>query len=134
MINRTRNFSFRETHLQEIDFGFCILKGLPDGIDNDKELIIEIKTKSCFQPISEKEKLQCLSYLRMMKFKKCFLVQSDSSGNNQIFEIDRNDSEFTEKIYGKLKDFVNKYRNMTEDEFLDKLYFYKESLCQSVPM
>lgn len=67
-----------------------------------------------------------------MKLKKCLLVQSDSLGNNQVIEIERNDSEFTEKIYDKLKDFVYKYRNISEDEFLIKLYFYKENLTQSV--
>ncbi|RNA14546.1 hypothetical protein BpHYR1_003737 [Brachionus plicatilis] len=127
-VNQSENFNFlHNKNTQEIDFGFCILKGKPDGIDSQKNSIIEVKSKNSIQPVSEKERLQCLSYLRILKFQTCLLVQSDRNGEKKIFNIFRDDQEFTERIYYKLKDFVTKYRNMTEEEFLEKLFIYKEN-------
>lgn len=133
-INQNQNCEFRKTYKREIDFGSYKLLGIPDGIDNKKKMIIEIKTKNSIQPVSNNERLQCLSYLKIMEYHKCLLVQSDQNGEQDITEILNDHQQFTDEIFIKLKNFVDKYRNMTEEEFLEKLYFYCEASCTPVSL
>ncbi|CAF1026801.1 unnamed protein product [Brachionus calyciflorus] len=127
--NKTKNFNFVHNEMvKSFDFGLFKLFGVPDGIDYEKKIFIEVKTRTSInqdQPtVYPKEKIQCLCYMKMLNYQKCILVESNDKGEQNSIEINWDESEFEEKVLSKLRDFVQKYRNVTGNEFMDAVKKY----------
>lgn len=94
------------------------LSGRPDGIDKESNSVIEIKTKSnSCKNISLNDRIQCMAYLKLTNCDKCYLVMSDPESFHSIFKFRFDPNEFETEISKKINYFVNKYRNLSKNEF-----------------
>lgn len=105
-----------------------IIKGRVDGIDTQSNTLIEIKTRSKVDHTSNtmelRDRIQCLAYMKLTSYSSAFLVENDSNGELRLFRIEYDEIEFTNRIHLGLIHFVNKYRNISENEFLKLIYKY----------
>jgi hypothetical protein len=118
----------------EKDLGSFYLYGRPDGIDEQNKLIVEIKTTTNLKlnsqneiTLDKKTRIQCLCYLKITGFNTCWCVHLSSDGTLKKTEIAFDENEFDELVVSKLNAIVDKYRNMSEQDFIGLVnkYFAK---------
>lgn len=126
-LNKEEGWNFcKDSRLKQKDYdGLFSISGFVDGIDTERNWLIEIKTKDKLEEnspnmITLNERLQCICYMNMTGCSKCILVESGPSSYRRITEIDYNENEFEEKILKKLNEFVLKYRQMSLHDFKNK--------------
>lgn len=128
-INVNENMNFvQDKELKFFDFGFFKICGIIDGIDVEKQTLIEVKTRNIISTnntISLKERIQCLCYMKLTNCHKCLLVESGPDGSQNIIKIAYDDIEFEDRVLNKLRDFVIKYREMDANEFKKSVDKYK---------
>jgi hypothetical protein len=114
--------------LMSKDFGAFKVCGIVDGIDEERKILIEVKTKNRLSTnekcISLRERIQCLCYMNMSECRECFLVESGPNGEQKMFRLVYDELEFKSKVLDKLGKFVDKYRNIERDEFISLLVKY----------
>ena len=123
-LNSAENMNFvarDKLWIKAYDNALFKICGIVDGIDAQKQTIIEVKTKSrlsaSLSGVSLKERVQCMCYMSLTGCDKCILVESGPCGEQNVFHIVMDVNEFECIVLDKLRRFVNKYRNMDEDEF-----------------
>ena len=132
-LNKTEKFKFvQDKELKKADFDLFNICGVVDGIDYERSILVEVKTRKLIdktkKSICKRERIQCLCYMRLTNCKTCLLVESGPSGEQNIFKIAWDEDEFTTEVLDKLSDFVMKYREMSEQEFslIAKKYKYDQ--------
>lgn len=125
-INQEDRLNFiQDKQLKVQDFGYFRLCGVADGLDEARNMLIEVKTRKFMMPNKEtialRDKLQCLCYMKLYSCKYCLLVESGPDGKLNKYQINWDEDEFETRIYERLKNFVLKYRNIKESEFKIKL-------------
>jgi hypothetical protein len=121
-INQKESMNFvQKKSLLKKNFNSFRICGIVDGMDCDKRILIEVKTRNrlrrTVENLSPLEMIQCMCYMNLTGCKKCYLVESDPSGEQNVFQLEYDDVEFEEKVLSPLRKFANKYREMTELEF-----------------
>ncbi len=121
--NSKYGFNFTKNHsCYKEDFGSFRICGKTDGIDCKRRIIIEVKTlnsleKPYYYSYILRVMFQCYCYMILTKTEKCFLVERDSRGTQRVHFIELNKKIFIKECLNKLKFFVDKYRNMSEEKF-----------------
>lgn len=114
--------------LEDVE-GYFKLSGIPDGIDNRNNTIIEVKTRENVdlrkRRVELSDRLQCLAYLKLTSCKRCLLVVSGPDGRQNRFDIEWSEREFERRIASRLRELVKKYRCMSEREFSMKVKKYE---------
>ena len=109
-----------------------IICGEVDGIDTGTNTILEIKTKKYINfsnsVIELRERLQCLSYMKILKCSKCLLVHSGPNGIYRKFWINFDENEFNQRIESRLDAISTKYRNISKDDFEKLVKKYKKNV------
>ena len=123
-VNREKNYNFVPDKKYRIaSFDLFQIGGIIDGIDKERDLLIEVKTKSFLkEQVSCAEKHQCMVYMKLTGCKNCLLVENSSSGEQRISSIEWDKVEFEKKIIQPLNVFVEKYKNAGNVEALVKNY------------
>jgi hypothetical protein len=121
-INTEKNKNFIQNKSRKyMDFGMFKIVGIIDGICQEEKTILEIKTRSKFDPdkdtISNKEKKQALVYMHMHGCDKCLFVESGPNGQRKETIIEYDEKLFKNDILNKLEEFCIFARNMTFEEF-----------------
>jgi hypothetical protein len=131
-INAELGFNFvQDKELKIRDYENFFICGLVDGIDRERNSIIEVKTRFFIDKnkkpsmIQLREKLQCLSYMSLTESKLCFLVESDSRGEQNVIKIEWDEDEFEAECLNKLREFVEKYKTISEIDFCRIISKYK---------
>lgn len=134
-VNENYEKSFKKcSNYIERDLGSFYLYGRPDGIDEQNRLIVEIKTTTNLKLnnqneiiLDKKTRIQCLCYLKLTGFNTCWCVHLSSDGTLIKTEIVFDENEFDELVVSKLNAIVDKYRNMSEQDFIGLVnkYFAK---------
>ena len=101
-------------------------------MDDEANTLIEVKTKkrlsSNIHAVNSLERVQCLCYMSLLNFDKCILVESGPNGEQNLFRLVYDENEFKCKVLNRLKTFVEKYRNIEQDEFIALLRKYSHLL------
>lgn len=92
-INQDEKMNFvQDKTLKTVDLGIFKLCGIVDGIDESKKILIEVKTRKYVdmnkKTIDLKDKLQCLTYMKLTNCERCLLVVSGPSGMQNKTYID----------------------------------------------
>jgi hypothetical protein len=133
-LNEQQNYNFvQDKELKWADFELFKICGIPDGIDLERQTVVEVKTRYFIDiakksPVCLRERVQCLSYLKLTNCKLCLLVESGPNGEQNVHRIEWDEDEFVSRVVDKLSDFVCKYRRMSEQEFcqIAKKYKYNQ--------
>jgi hypothetical protein len=131
-VNEETDLTFEKNKTRTIvDFGLFKVVGIIDGISTDGKTILEIKTRNKLNTekntITNKERKQALTYLKMYGCNSCLFVEADPDGNLKKTEIGWNEEEFNNEILAKLNEFVLYARSLSEEEFHDLLEKYQIS-------
>ena len=62
--------------------------------------------------------------MKLSGFLSALLVENDRNGEVKIIKIEFDENEFEKRIHLGLVDFVNKYRNMSENDFFKLISKY----------
>ena len=128
-INQKEKMNFiQKKSLLKKSFNFFRMCGVIDGIDSEKRILIEIKTrnhlKRRMENVSSIERIQCMCYMNLTGCKQCYLVESGRDGSYNLFEMDYDEVFFENQVLSPLRKFVQKYREMNETEFKDLVEKY----------
>jgi hypothetical protein len=128
-VNMLEGMSFvKSNKFMTKDFEYFKICGIVDGVDDEAKTIIEVKTKrhlsSNICGMNFSEHVQCLCYMSLLNFDKCILVESGPNGEQNLFRLVYDENEFKCKVLNRLKTFVEKYRNIEQDEFIELLRKY----------
>lgn len=128
-INEQEGLNFVEDiELKTMDFETFKICGRVDGIDREKGYLIEVKTRSCINGFNEavnfRERLQCLTYMKLTQTSRCYLVESDGKGQQKMTIIEYDEKAFETEIVSHLRNFALKYRSMSEEEFILRVEKY----------
>ena len=132
-LNQEGNFEFlsnkEDLRLVCIDglFNIC---GIADGVDVDKNTVIEVKTRRCGSGITLTDEIQALCYLKLYECDTCMLVISDSNGRRvNSRNVLWSENDFNVKIKSKLTEFTNYARNLTKGDFVRLIRLVEEKKC-----
>ena len=121
-INKDENRNFIKDTSKSYDFTDFIISGKSDGIEtvDVNKQILQIKTKNVVdvsKPISNREKIQVFCY---MKINSCYFTESGQDGKRKTTIINWDETFWEENIYKKLKEFTDKVRMLTIEEYKQK--------------
>ena len=102
------------------------MRGKIDGINVEAKCIVEIKTRNKSldmrkESITQKEKLQALTYMKLFDCEECWIVEADKDAKQKINKITWSMVEFEQKILKKLNGFCEYARALNEQEFIQLL-------------
>ncbi len=120
--NKENNLNFvQDKQLKIADFKDFKICGKIDGIDREKRIIIEIKTRNTINgKVNIKERKQALTYMKLMDCDQCWIVERGPNSDEQnVIVIKWDEEEFENEIINKLKMFCEHARSLNEKQFLD---------------
>ena len=122
-INNELKYNFiKNKKTKELDFGKFKIRGIIDGLDWDKKVLVEVKSREMFDlnrnTISDKERIQVMVYMKLFECSRCLFVESGPEGNQKWTYIEWDEQKFN-WIMNKLEDFTNYARNLTEFDYID---------------
>lgn len=128
-INQEHGYKFvQNKELIKKEFDCFAIQGIVDGIDTERKMIIEVKTRNeLFKNKSwtyKRERLQCLCYMKLTGCTGCILVECGPNGEIVMNNIEWDSDEFQTEIVDKLTEFVTKYREISEEEFIKLASIY----------
>ena len=132
-VNKQCNMRFSKDTLKRASFDLFDICGISDGFDFKAEKIIEIKTRSSLNrltnenSISPTEAMQCMCYMKLNDCKKCLFVEHGPNGEQRMQELVFDEDEFEQLIVKRLRAFVLKYKSMSKQEFLCLIAKYPNS-------
>ena len=124
-INKNENRSFIKDTLKSYDFSDFIISGKSGGIEtvDVNKQILQIKTKNVVdvsKPISNREKIQVFCYMKINSCNSCYFTESGQDGKRKTTIINWDETFWEKNIYKKLKEFTDKVRMLTIEEYKQK--------------
>ena len=119
-INEEKNANFVQNKVKKlIDLEDFVLSGIVDAFDEQNQIILEVKTRNkLIGKVVIKEKRQALVYMKIWQCEKCLLLERGPNPNEEnLFEIEWNETEFENDVVNKLKEFCQNVRSLTETQF-----------------
>lgn len=120
--NKEQNLNFvQDKQLKVVDFNDFKICGKIDGIDRERRIIIEIKTRNKISgKVNVKERKQALTYMKLMDCDQCWIVErGPKSDEENLIVIKWDKDEFENEIVNKLRIFCEYARNLSENQFID---------------
>ena len=127
IVNEKEGTKFTKTKKTLIkDFEFFKIRGIIDGIDEEKHYLLEVKTRNKFSKagdtITRLERIQVLCYMALTDSKRCIFIEKGPKADDmKTTYIDFDPQELEREILSKLRAFVETNRKLTKDEFLKKV-------------
>lgn len=127
IINEQEGTNFTKTKKTLIkDFDLFKIRGIIDGIDEEKRYLLEVKTRNSFSKtqdtITRLERIQVLCYMALTDSKRCIFVEKGPKADEmKTTYIDYDPKELERDILSKLRAFVETNRKLSKAEFLKKL-------------
>ena len=121
-INKDENRNFIKDTSKSYDFTDFIISGKSDGIEtvDVNKQILQIKTKNkvdVSKPISNREKIQVFCYMKINSCNSCYFTESGQDSKRKTTIINWDETFWEENIYKKLKEFTDKVRMLTIEEY-----------------